>query len=345
VYFDGIGSVIARIGDGPFKIMMDGHIDCVGVGDPKAWSYDPFQGKLEGGKVYGRGAVDELPAISSMAYGATIAKDMGLLPKDVTLYLVASVMEEDCDGLCLLHLIEKEGLKPDVVVLGEPTDMKIFRGHRGRMEITVTTKGKAAHGAHCEKGVNALYKIAPVITDIEQLNKTLHTDAFLGKGTITVSYIECKSPSLCSVPDEGKIYLDRRLTKGETKESALKEIQSLPHIGDAKVELLHYDATAWTGKKVEQEKYFPTWVLAEDHFLVQGAAKSVETVLGTRPEISRWTFSTNGVASMGRLGIPTIGFAPGKEELAHSTNEWVSVEELVQAAAVYAVMPQMLRNT
>src|SRR5512140_347820 len=97
VFFDGLGSVVGRIGDGPLKIMMDGHVDCVGVGDPAAWAYDPFCGKLEDGKVYGRGAVDELPAIACMAHGAAIAKASGF-PKGVTLYLVASVMEEDCDG-------------------------------------------------------------------------------------------------------------------------------------------------------------------------------------------------------------------------------------------------------
>jgi putative selenium metabolism hydrolase len=142
VFFDRLGNVVARIGQGPLKILMDGHIDCVGVGDPAAWAHDPFQGKLEDGRIWGRGAVDELPAIACMAYGAKILGERSV-PDGVTLYLTASVMEESCDGYCLLHLIEKEGIRPDVVVLGEPTDLNVYRGHRGRMEATITTRGKS----------------------------------------------------------------------------------------------------------------------------------------------------------------------------------------------------------
>jgi putative selenium metabolism hydrolase len=341
VWFDSLGSVIARIGNGPIKILMDGHIDCVGISDPKAWDYDPFEGKRENGKIYGRGAVDELPAIACMAYGAKILKEIGM-PEEVSVYLCSSVMEEDCDGHALLSLIEKDGLRPDFVILGEPTDMQLFRGHRGRMEMTITTHGVSAHGAHCDRGVNAIYKAAPIIQEIEELHKNLKDDDFLGKGSITVSYIDCKSPSLCAVPDQAKIYLDRRLTKGETVDSAMAEVRSLPSIGDAVVELPDYNTKSWKGTIAHQEKYFPTWVLEEDHQLVQGSVEAIESITGIRPQISRWTFSTNGVASMGRLGIPTIGFAPGLEELAHSTNEWVKEDDLVTATAVYSRIPQVL---
>ncbi len=341
VFFDGLGTVVARIGNGPFKILMDGHIDCVGVGDPASWDYDPFDGKEENGEVWGRGAVDELPAIAAMAYGARLLMDRGW-PEGVTLYLSASVMEEDCDGHCMLHLIEKEGIKPDVVILGEPTDLDIYRGHRGRMEATITTRGRSAHGAHAHHGVNALYKMAPIILDVEKLNENLGYDEFLGSGSIIVSHISVDTPSLNAVPDRATITLDRRMTVGETVETVLAELRALPHLGDAEVELLHYDETSWTGAQATQEKYFPTWVLDEDHPLVQGAADAAAAVLDTPPAISRWHFSTNGVATMGRLGIPSIGFAPGLEELAHTTQEHVKVEDLVKATAVYSLMPEFL---
>ncbi|MCL4522348.1 MAG: YgeY family selenium metabolism-linked hydrolase [Acidobacteria bacterium] len=341
VFFDRLGNVVARIGDGPLKLLMDGHIDCVGVGDPAAWEHDPFQGKLADGKIWGRGAVDELPAIACMAYGAKLLRERGW-PADVTLYLTASVMEEDCDGYCLLHLIEKEGIRPHAVILGEPTDLNVYRGHRGRMEVTITTRGKSAHGAHCDLGVNALYKMTPIISDIEALHGRLRHDDFLGKGSLTVSFIECTSPSLNAVPDSARIYLDRRLTAGETLESAMNELRSLPHLGDAEVKLLSYDAASWRGERAQQEKYFPTWVLREDHPLVAGVARAVESVLGHPPAISRWSFSTNGVASMGRLGIPTVGFAPGLEELAHTTRECIAVDDLIRATAVYSLIPEIL---
>ena len=341
VFFDGLGTVVARIGNGPFKILMDGHIDCVGVGDPASWDYDPFEGKEENGEVWGRGAVDELPAIAAMAYGARLLMDRGW-PEGVTLYLSASAMEEDCDGHCMLHLIEKEGIKPDVVILGEPTDLDIYRGHRGRMEATITTRGRSAHGAHAHHGVNALYKMAPIILDVEKLNENLAHDEFLGSGSIIVSHISVDTPSLNAVPDRATITLDRRMTVGETVKTVLAELRALPHLGDAEVELLHYDETSWTGAQATQEKYFPTWVLDENHSLVQGAAEAAAAVLDEPPAISRWHFSTNGVATMGRLGIPSIGFAPGLEELAHTTQEHVKIKDLVKAAAVYSLMPEFL---
>ncbi len=339
VFFDGLGTVVAKVGSGPYTILMDGHVDCVGVGDPAAWSFDPFKGKLEDGKVWGRGAVDELPGIAAMAYGLRVLVDRGL-PPGISVMLSASVMEEDCDGLCMLNLIDKEGHRPDAVVLGEPTDLAVFRGHRGRMEMTITTRGRSAHGAHAARGVNALYKAAPIMLDVEQLNTRLAHDEFLGTGSIIVSCIECTTPSYNAVPDSATIYLDRRLTAGETVEQAMAELRALPHLGDAEVKLLHYEALGWTGGTASQDKYFPTWVLEEKHPLVQGVAAAAGAVLGRPAVISRWHFSTNGVATMGRLGIPTVGFAPGREELAHTTGEWVAVDDLVTAAAVYSLIPE-----
>jgi putative selenium metabolism hydrolase len=341
VRFDGLGSVVACIGHGPFTVMMDAHADCVDVGDPSAWSHDPFEGKLEDGKVYGRGAVDELPAIACMAYGTRILIERGW-PEGVRLVLVASVMEENCDGYALMHLIEKEGIRPHAVVLGEPTNLGVYRGHRGRMGIEVVARGVAAHGAYCERGVNAVYKLAPIIADIEALNNRLPEDPFLGKGTVTVSWVDCKSPSFNAVPDVARIVLDRRLTVGETAEKALAEIRSLPHVGDSDVRVLRWEGRSWTGVPVTQEQVFPAWVLPEEHPVVGGVAAAVEAVLGRRPAISMWPFSTNGVATMGRLGIPTVGFAPGCEELAHTTGEWVAVEDLVKATAACSLIPQCL---
>jgi putative selenium metabolism hydrolase len=184
--------------------------------------------------------------------------------------------------------------------------------------------------------------MAPIMADVERLNDRLAHDDFLGTGSVIVSHIQCTTPSLNAVPDSAKITLDRRLTVGETVQSALGELESLPALGDAEVELLHYQGRGWNGANVDQEKYYPTWVLDEDHSLVRGVASAAEVVLGRPPAISRWSFSTNGVATMGRLGIPTVGFAPGREELAHTTEERVSVNDLIKATAVYSIIPVVL---
>ena len=127
-----------------------------------------------------------------------------------------------------------------------------------------------------------------------------------------------------------------------TPEDALAELRALPGIGDATVELLEYSETSWTGEPARQEKIFPAWILAENHPLVRGMSDAVAEVTGSAPRISRWGFSTNGVATMGTYGIPTVGFAPGREELAHTTQEHVRVDDLIVATAVYSLLPEFL---
>lgn len=339
VKIDSMGNILGFIGKGKIKIMIDAHIDTVGVGDPKAWKIDPFKGIVKNGKIYGRGATDQKLSMVSMVYAGKIIKELGLAEK-YTYIAVGSVQEEDCDGLPLLHIINKEKIKPDFVILTEPTNLNLYRGHRGRMELKVITKGKSCHASAPERGDNALTKMSEIIHDIDRLNRKLKKDNFLGKGTVAVTYIECKTPSLNAVPDEATIYLDRRLTKGEDKKLAVSQIKNLPSVRKhkAKVEILNYEAISWTGLKVFQEKYFPTWVLEENHPLVKAGIKAGEIALGKKPHIGKWVFSTNGVATAGRLKIPTIGFGPSDEIYAHSVNEQMPVEHLVKATVFYSVI-------
>jgi putative selenium metabolism hydrolase len=332
-----------KIGHGKKKIMMDAHIDTVGIGDKTAWKIDPFAGIYKNDTIYGRGATDQKLSMASMVYAGKIIKKLKL-EGDYTLMVTGSVMEEDCDGLPLLHIINKEKIKPDFVVITEPTDLKVYRGHRGRMEMKVVTKGRSCHASAPERGDNAVVKMSDIVKEITALNKTLKSDKFIGKGTVAVTSIECKTPSLNAVPDECTIYLDRRLTIGETLKSSVAEIQRLPSVkkARAKVEVLQYDAVAWTGLKVGQEKYFPTWVLPREHKLVKAGVEAGKVALKKTPVVDKWVFSTNGVASAGRLKIPTIGFGPGNEVYAHTVNEFMPAEDLVKAAAFYAALPQYL---
>jgi putative selenium metabolism hydrolase len=276
-----------------------------------------------------------------MVYAGKAIKQLKLTG-DYTLWVVGSVMEEDCDGLCLLHVIEKEKMVPDYVVITEPTHLGVYRGHRGRMEIKVTVKGRSCHASAPERGDNPITKMADIIQDIDKLNrKGLKYDKFIGVGTVAVTCIECSTPSFNAVADECRIYLDRRMTTGESPAYCVKEIQKLPSVKKAKgkVEILNYDATAWTGLKVGQQKYFPTWVLSEKHPLVKAGVAAGTVALGKKPRVDKWTFSTNGVATAGRHNIPTIGFGPQYEIFAHQTNEEVSVDALVKATIFYAAIP------
>jgi putative selenium metabolism hydrolase len=343
VKVDRMGNVIGRIGSGRTKIMVDAHIDTVGIGDRKAWKWDPFKGKFACGKIYGRGATDQKLSMVPMVYAGKMLKELGLLG-DFTYWAVGSCMEEDCDGLPLLHLIKKEGYKPDFVVITEPTNLAVYRGHRGRMEMKVVAKGRSCHASAPERGINAVVNMADIAKEITELNKRLKNDKFLGKGTVAVTKIECQTPSLNAVPDECTIYLDRRLTAGETKQLAVSQIARLPSVRRHKgrVEVLQYDAVAWTGLKVGQEKYYPTWVLPENHRLVQAAVKAGRIALKTEPKVDKWVFSTNGVASAGRLGIPTVGFGPANEVYAHTVNEFMPVDHLLKSAVFYTAITRFL---
>jgi putative selenium metabolism hydrolase len=343
VHFAPNGCVLGRVGHGPITILYDAHIDTVGVGDPKAWEFDPFVGKLENGVVYGRGASDNKAAMATMLHGARILKEMDL-DGAFTLWVAGVVEEEAMDGWAVGELIRTGHIKPDYVVLGESTNLDVYRGHRGRCEIKVTVKGVSCHASAPERGVNALYKMQRILAGIEQLNDRLKDDAFLGKGTIVASCLETKTPSLNAVPDEAVLYIDRRLTVGETAESAMAEIRALPGAEDATVELLRYSDPSWTGYQKDVPKDYPTWVLPEEHVLVQAGAEAAEGILERRPAISRWVFSTDGIATMGQLGIPTIGFGPSEERFAHTVQDQVSVEHLVTATAFYAIFPQVLAN-
>lgn len=340
VTIDPMGNILGRIGKGKHTIALDAHVDTVDVGDPANWTIDPFEGAEKDGVIYGRGACDMKGALASIVYGGKIIKDLGL-EDDYTLYVVGSVQEEDCDGLCWQYIINEDKLRPEIVVIAEPTNLGLYRGHRGRMEIQVRTKGISCHGSAPERGVNAVYKMAPIIQDIERLNERLTGEPFLGKGTVTIAEIRSTSPSLCAVADSSSIHLDRRLAATDTLMSAVGEIQELPSVKQAQAEVvvLDYAVPSWKGLTYPTKKYYPTWLVPEDHPALKSGVTGFEKLFGEKPVVNRWQFSTNGVAVMGMHGIPCIGFGPGNEIYAHMATEQIAIEQLVKAMAWYAIFP------
>ena len=345
---DGLGNILGRIGSGTTVIAFDAHLDTVGVGDPSTWKRDPYKGDLKDGVIYGRGAGDQEAGMAAAVYGGRIIKELGL-DGDYQLWVTGTVMEEDCDGLCWQYIIREQVLRPDVVVITEPTKLGVYRGHRGRMEMEVRTQGLSCHGSAPERGVNAVYKMAPIIADIERLNDRLAAtaDPFLGKGTVTISDIRSTSPSLCAVADSSTIHLDRRLTRGETMEHAVAEIQALESVtkAGATVDVLDYARPSYTGLTYPTKKYYPTWILEEDDGAVVAGVRAAEQALDARPVVGKWGFSTNGIATCGMFGIPTIGFGPGDEIYAHGPEDQCPVEHLTRAARFYAAFPRLFVET
>jgi putative selenium metabolism hydrolase len=345
VEIDPMGNVIGYLGNGPRLIVFDAHVDTVGIGERANWNFDPYQGYEDNETIGGRGASDQEGGMASMVYGGLIMKDLGLVPADFTVAMVGTVQEEDCDGLCWQYIIKEDGLKPEFVVSTEPTDGGIYRGQRGRMEIRLDVRGTSCHGSAPERGDNAIFNMGHILLELEDLHKRLKDDAFLGKGSLTVSQIFYSSPSRCAVADGCSVSIDRRLTDGEDKELALGQIRNLPSVkalGDrAKVSMYTYEVPSWTGLVYPTDCYFPTWVLPGDHKVTRAAEETCRKLFGKEPRTDKWTFSTNGVSIMGMFGIPVVGFGPGKEKEAHAPNEKTWKEDLVTCAAMYAALPGM----
>jgi putative selenium metabolism hydrolase len=346
VRFDRMGNIMGRIGDGPRRLVYDSHIDTVGIGDPATWAWDPFQGKVENDILYARGACDEKGSTPGMVYGLAIADELGLLEGFTAWYF--GNMEEWCDGIAPNSFVDVDpGIRPDFVVIGEPTRMKVYRGHKGRVELKVSASGRSAHAASHHLGESALYKMLAVISGIRDLDSHLHTDPFLGKGTVMVTDTQISTASINAVPDGFTIFIDRRVTFGETKEQAVQQIRELipGYLRDQiTVEELFYDSPSYTGFVFPVDKYYPAWALDESHPGVQAGQQTVRQLWNEERPTGKWSFSTNGTYWAGKAGIPSIGFGPGDEEYAHTSLEQVPLKEVVAATEFYALFPAMLRE-
>lgn len=348
VRFDVMGNILGRVGHGPTVLVYDSHVDTVGIGDPAAWQWDPFVGKVEDGVFYARGACDEKGSTPGMVYGIALARDLGLIsPDEYTLYYFGN-MEEWCDGIAPNSFVEVDPkVRPDYVVIGEPTKMQVYRGHKGRLELKITAKGKSAHAASNHVGDNAIYKMLPIIAAISQLEPQLGDHEFLGHGKITVSDMQVKTPSINAVPDECTIFIDRRMTFGESKEAVKAQLADLipPDQRDKiTLEELFYDEPSYTGFVFPVDKYFPAWAYPADHPIVVAGQATREAIGFPAAPSGKWNFSTNGTYWAGKAGIPAIGFGPGDEVTAHTTEDSVPLDDVVKATEFYALFPYLLKR-
>lgn len=328
------------------KILFDGHIDTVPVTNEEEWIYPPFGGELHDGKIYGRGTSDMKGAVAAMACAiADFAEDTG---RDFSgsLYLAGVVHEECFEGVAARSISAE--VRPDYVVIGEASELNVKIGQRGRGELRLEVFGKPAHSANPEKGINAVYKIARVIEEIRKLKPTEHP--VLGKGILELTDIKSSPyPGASVVPEYCMATYDRRLLVGETKETVLAPLQALldrmmvedPELR-TKVSFARGEEQCYTGSKIEGERFFPGWLYQPDAPFVQAVVDQLKSK-GFSPEITQYNFCTNGSHYAGEAGIKTIGLGPSRENLAHTINESIEVDQLTKAAeCYYAVMQALL---
>ncbi len=340
VRVDPMGNVIARLGtgEGP-TLLFDAHMDTVDVGEQASWRHDPYGGVIEDDILYGRGAADMKGAIAAMIYGARRLLDKGL-PRRGTLVLAMVVQEEPCEGLAIREVIEGQGIEPDFCILGEPTNLGLARGQRGRLEASITVRGRSCHAASPEAGQNAIYGAARVIVGIELLAQQLNHESTLGRGSVAVTEIDSLAESRNAVPHHCTLYVDRRLTEEETEVKALTELRRVISREGvaAEIAVTDYEASSYTGYKCRAREYFPPWLMAENDPLIAHCTQALEGALGARPRLHCWQFSTDGVYTAGTAGIPTLGFGPGEEKHAHVADEQIRLSDVIAASRGYAAI-------
>ena len=339
VHIDKYGNVIGCIvGKQPGKkILFDGHIDTVPVPNREKWTQDPYAGDIVDGKIYGRGTSDMKGQTSAFISAcAFFAEDCN---KDFAgeIYCAGVVHEEIFEGIAAREI--SAYVKPDYVVIGESSELNLKIGQRGRGEVVVETFGKPAHSANPHKGINSVYKMAAVI---QEINKITPPETELGKGILELTDIKSSPyPGASVVPEYCRATYDRRLLVGETKEMVLAPIQEVldrmmkeDDKLKAKVSFAIGRETCYTGEIIEGERFFPGWHYEESDEFVKAAYKGLIEA-GITPEVTQYSFCTNGSHYAGEAKIKTIGFGPSKENLAHTIDEHIEIEQLCIGAKGY----------
>lgn len=348
VQVDKYGSVIGTIkGNRPGPtVLFDGHIDTVPAENADEWTYPPFEARIVGSRIYGRGTSDMKGADAAFTKACGwFAADRG---RDFAgTIAVAGVVQEECfEGVASRSV--SSIVKPDYVIIGEASRCNVKVGQRGRAEVRVSTKGVPAHSANPEKGVNAVYKMADAIEAVRGLEAP--EQDVLGKGILEL--VDIKStpyPGASVVPERCDATYDRRLLVGETPESVLEPIRKL--LDDlaaadpkfkAEAGFTHGDETCYTGERIKATRFFPGWLYDQDEPWIQAILGKLRD-RGQQPEVTHYSFCTNGSHYAGEAGIKTIGYGPSLENLAHTVDEYVEIDELVKACeGYYAILEALL---
>jgi putative selenium metabolism hydrolase len=344
---DSFGTVVGGIrGHRPGKtVLLDGHIDVVPA-VAADWTRDPFGGERDGGRIYGRGTSDMKGAVAAMlAAAAYFAADS---KRDFAgaVFVSCVVQEERFEGVAAREVSRR--VRPDCVVIGESSELDLKIGQRGRAEIVLETFGRPAHSANPEAGINAVYHMTRLIDAIRALPTS--TDPFLGKGILELTDIKSSPyPGASVVPPYCQATYDRRLLVGETRESVLAPILAVierlqGEIPDFKAHasFARGEERCYTGAVIAEERFFPGWAYARTEASVAAALRGLRQA-GLDPKITNYSFCTNGSHYAGEAGIPTIGFGPSRENLAHTIDEYIEEEQLVGAAiGYYGMLPELL---
>jgi succinyl-diaminopimelate desuccinylase len=324
VTVDELGNVVGHFGDGPPRLMYNGHLDHV----PPAGMEDPYGAQVVDGNLRGRGSLDMKASVAAAAFAVTLI-DRPLRGS----YVFTADVREEVDGPEGVKTLLAQGLRADYGVSGEATSLDVALGHRGKVQLDITIVGRSSHAASPTDGKNAVFGAVPFLAALERETERLPCDPLLGPATLTVTGIRSTpAGEVAVVPSGCTIRVDRRFVRDETPESCRAAIEELvariaaEHAAQAEVELVNV---------------YPLMLTEPDEHIVAAASAAVEDATGRRPTLKAWQFGVNATW-MNAAGIPSVGLGPGEERLAHTPDEHVPVADVVQACRAYALLIERL---
>lgn len=343
VEVDVFGNVTGTLDAGPGPcVLLDSHMDTVGVTDRAAWSFDP-DGEIAGGRLYGRGAMDMKGPLAASVCGVAALRDRLTSGRVV---VCASVAEELVEGPMAAAVARR--VKPDAVIVCEATSLRLSLGQRGRAEVVIDVAGKPTHSSRPDLGINAAEAMADIIRAIRTL-KLPTGPAHLSPAILVLTDIISRPyPGLSVVPDRCRATYDRRTLPGESEADVLTPItaaidQALAaHDGaSATASIARDQFSTYTGRQVDEPNFAPAWSTDADSPLARTATEALRTA-GLSTDPTAWDFCTNGSGTAGLLGIPTIGFGPGDEALAHRVDEHIEIAHLEVGVRAYTAITHAL---
>ncbi len=331
---DEYGTVVGvrrGIAPGP-TLLFDAHLDVVAATDMEQWRHAPFGGEISDGRLWGRGACDDKGPLAAMICGAARVPRQVLYGQIV---VCASVCEENLTGAALDPILDR--YVPDLVIVGEPTEMRVGTAQKGRAGIVVYAHGKSAHTSRPELGVNAVYKMMQAVARLRAIQ--LPGDPELGPGLLELTEMVSEPlPGGGFVPWGCRVRLVERTMPGESGDLVLERSRSaLAGLDGVSVELDTLTQECYTGGKLTGIDFVPGW-RADPSNGWQARVLSVLQSAGLNAEVFAAPYGTNASSSAGLRGIPSFILGPGSILQAHSVDEWISIDELIRGERAYAAL-------
>lgn len=323
----GRASVVATLPrTGKPLLVVNGHLDVVPV-RAADWSRDPFGGEVDGGCVHGRGTADMKGGIAAAIEAVhTLQRSGAEAAWDLAFHLVA---DEERGGRHGTRVLVERGLLDGAAacLVPEPTDLDVCVAERGLLVAHLTTKGRPAHGSRPREGVSAIETAARVVLALHAADFGDDQHTLLGRPTANIGVIEGGSGHN-TVAESCRVTIDRRILPGGTLEAALGAIEAkVAAIGDAD---LTYE--------IEVEVFGEASEMAADHPFARAVSGCVAAATGAEPSTIGMPFTTDARFVRNQAGVPAVVCGPGAIDQAHSTDEFVRIEQLCEAAAAFAAL-------